>query len=92
MCNFQILETYSRKGVFKSIGVSNFNARQLQEILDNCTIKPVVNQCEVYVYYQNKRLRNYCHERGVHMTAYSPLGTGTSSRYEFKSFQMGKVN
>ena len=31
-------------GLVKSIGVSNFNKKQVQRILDICTIKPVTNQ------------------------------------------------
>ena len=58
----------------KSIGLSNFNARQVQKILDNCSIKPVVNQCEIHLYNQNEDLAKYCMERGVAMVAYTPLG------------------
>ncbi len=38
------MESCVKQGLTKSIGVSNFNSQQIQRILDNCTIKPVVNQ------------------------------------------------
>ena len=38
------MEECVRLDLTKSIGVSNFNSQQLQRILDNATIKPVVNQ------------------------------------------------
>lgn len=38
------LEHCAKLGLTKSIGVSNFNSVQLQRILDNATVKPVVNQ------------------------------------------------
>lgn len=38
------METLVENGLTKSIGVSNFNKRQIQEILDVATVKPVNNQ------------------------------------------------
>lgn len=35
-------------GLAKSIGVSNFNKKQIQRILDAATIKPVMNQVSIY--------------------------------------------
>ena len=61
-------------GRAKSIGISNFNSKQVQNILDNCSIKPAVNQCEISLYHQNLKLTKYCAERGIPMVAYSPLG------------------
>lgn len=33
-----------KKGLVRSIGISNFNAEQVERVLKNCEIKPVVNQ------------------------------------------------
>ena len=38
------MEECKKLGLAKSIGVSNFNIRQLKTILENCTIKPASNQ------------------------------------------------
>lgn len=61
-------------GLVRSIGVSNFNSQQLQRILDNCSIKPVTNQVECSPALNQKKLTQFCKERGVTLTAYSPLG------------------
>lgn len=45
---WRAMETCVRKGLTRSIGVSNFNSYQLQRILDICSIKPVTNQASVY--------------------------------------------
>lgn len=66
-------ELYKEKKV-KSIGVSNFNIRQLQEILDNCEIKPVNNQIEVNPYCQNDKLIEFCQKNNIVVSCYGPIG------------------
>ena len=41
---WKAMEDCVKSGLTRSIGVSNFNSKQVQRILDNCTIKPVTNQ------------------------------------------------
>jgi len=72
---WKALEDCVKSGLTRSIGVSNFNSKQVQRILDNCTIKPVTNQVECHPYLNQKKLIDYCHERGVIITSYSPLGS-----------------
>lgn len=62
-------------GLIKSIGVSNFNERQVQRIIDNATIKPVNLQIEMHLYLQQKSLVEYCKQNDVLITAYAPLGS-----------------
>jgi len=38
------MEKCVQSGLTKSIGISNFNIKQVKEILEIATIKPVVNQ------------------------------------------------
>jgi len=66
----------------KSIGVSNFNEAELQDIFDNCTIKPVVNQVEIHPYFNNFKLQRFCHDNQVYLTAYSALMPESTS-YKF---------
>merc|ERR1711970_248792 len=44
-------------------------------VLDNCRIKPTMNQVEIHPYFNNEKLVAFCHSRGVAITAYSPLGS-----------------
>lgn len=62
-------------GKSKAIGVSNFNRKQIQRILDNCTTPPVCLQVELHAYNQQKDLLSYCKTKDILMTAYSPLGS-----------------
>jgi len=68
------MEKLVENGFVKSIGVSNFNSEQLQRILDNCTIKPVVNQIECHPGFPQKQLIKFCRQRNIDVVAYCPLG------------------
>lgn len=69
-----ILEDYYDQGVFKSIGVSNFEKEHLDLILENGKVKPAINQIESHVGHWNDELIAYHKEHGIETTAYSPLG------------------
>ncbi|XP_071714343.1 D-galacturonate reductase-like [Rutidosis leptorrhynchoides] len=63
----------------KSIGVSNFSIRKIQEIFSFAIIRPAVNQVEMNPLWQQKLLNQFCKENNILLTAYSPLGAiGTS--------------
>ncbi len=68
-----LLEEYVDKGVFKSIGVSNFNEEQVDKVLEIARIKPVMNQIASYVGKWNHDLIKHNQDRGVAVTAWGPL-------------------
>ncbi|KAL7713314.1 Aldose reductase [Entamoeba marina] len=76
------MEKLVEDGLVKSIGVSNFPIHQLEKILRIAKIKPVVNQVEFNVYFQQPNLAPYCKENHIHITAHSPLG---SNSYGFRT-------
>ena len=69
------LEELYRRGKVKAIGVSNFNAAQLQRILDSCEIRPMVNQIEAHVYFQNRDLITFCKRNDIQVSAFAPLAS-----------------
>jgi len=71
---WQGLEDCVKAGLVKSIGVSNFNSIQIERLLGSATIKPVTNQVEIHPYLAQTKLKKFCEDRGVILTAYSPLG------------------
>ncbi|KAJ6845638.1 uncharacterized protein M6B38_286715 [Iris pallida] len=75
---WEAMEECKSLGLTKAIGVSNFNQKRLEELLTTARIPPSVNQVEMNVAWQQKQLTEYCKSKGIHVTAYSPLGGGTA--------------
>ncbi|XP_076759121.1 aldo-keto reductase 1B-like [Xylocopa sonorina] len=69
------MEECVKLGLTKSIGVSNFNSQQIDRVLSIAKIKPVMNQVECHPNLNQKKLRDFCAQRGIAITAYSPFGS-----------------
>ncbi|KAI6694275.1 hypothetical protein NL676_021985 [Syzygium grande] len=70
---WEATEECFKLGLAKSIGVSNFGTKKLSQLLMHATIPPGVNQVEMNVAWQQEKLREYCREKGIHVSAWSPL-------------------
>ncbi|CAN6248824.1 unnamed protein product, partial [Urochloa humidicola] len=71
---WRAMEECQQLGLAKAIGVSNFTTKHLDKLLANAKIPPAVNQVELNPVWQQRTLRTYCAEKGIHVAAYSPLG------------------
>ncbi|PSC70237.1 low CO2-induced aldose reductase isoform B [Micractinium conductrix] len=72
---WRAMEGLVRSGLARSIGVSNFSVKKLEGVLAGAQIPPAVNQVEAHPYFRNDQLLEWCKARGIHITAYSPLGS-----------------
>lgn len=70
------LEKLQKEGRARSIGVSNYTIKHLEELLQTCKVRPVVNQVEIHVFLQQPELRAYCKRHDIAVEAYSPLVHG----------------
>ncbi|CAA2969795.1 D-galacturonate reductase-like [Olea europaea subsp. europaea] len=73
------MEECQKLGLTKAIGVSNFSCKKLEEVLSIAKIPPAVNQVEINPAWQQKQLREFCKAKGIHITAYSPLGANNTN-------------
>jgi diketogulonate reductase-like aldo/keto reductase len=73
---WRALEAFKVEGKCSAIGVSNFEASHLQQLLDRAREPPAVNQIEVHPRWPQARLRRACAEAGVAVVAYASLGCG----------------
>ncbi|KAK1662948.1 hypothetical protein QYE76_051107 [Lolium multiflorum] len=73
------MEKLYDSGKVRAIGVSNFSCKKLEDLLAIARVPPAVNQVECHLVWQQDKLRKLCQSRGVHLSAFSPLGSpGTS--------------
>jgi diketogulonate reductase-like aldo/keto reductase len=70
------MEAASEAGLAKGIGISNFSAAELHQLLQASEIRPVVNQIQFSPFEYRRALVEACEDAGVVAQAYSPLGTG----------------
>ena len=64
----------TRAGLVKHIGISNFNVSLIRDLLNTTGHKPEVLQVELHPYLTQDKLVRYCHEEGIAVTGFSPLG------------------
>lgn len=72
---WKAMEDCHKKGLVRSIGLSNFNSVQIKRICSNATIKPVMLQVECHPYLTQSSLIEFCKDLNIAVTAYSPLGS-----------------
>ncbi len=70
------MERAREQGAARSIGVSNFSAGELEQVMAAGTAPPAVNQVEFNPRHYRRGLLDACLQRDVALEAYSPLGTG----------------
>ncbi len=70
---YKALETAYKQWKCRAIWLSNFNEEQFLEIYDNCKIKPVVNQIETHVMWQQWKMHDFLEKYNCIHESWSPL-------------------
>ncbi|OSD05358.1 Aldo/keto reductase [Trametes coccinea BRFM310] len=73
-------------GKVRSIGVSNFSIKNLEILLKHAKVIPANNQVEVHPCLPQHKLKEYCDEKGILLSAYSPLGQGNPLFFDDPDF------
>jgi 2,5-diketo-D-gluconate reductase A len=74
------MEAAHARSYARAIGVSNFDADELDQVLADATVAPVVDQVQFNPSAYRQALLDACDERAIALEAYSPLGTGRQLR------------
>ncbi|CAL1378993.1 unnamed protein product [Linum trigynum] len=69
------MEALQASGQARAIGVSNFSTKKLKDLVGYAKVPPAVNQVECHPVWQQPALHEFCKSAGVHLSAYSPLGS-----------------
>ncbi|MEJ5082191.1 MULTISPECIES: aldo/keto reductase [unclassified Ochrobactrum] len=77
MDTWRALIKIKEEGRAKSIGVSNFQTADLERILKESDVVPVINQIELHPQFQQDELRLFHSKHDIATEAWSPLGQGT---------------
>lgn len=74
MGGYRAMEEAVQQGKVRSIGISNFSAAQIEEVLGAATITPAVQQVETHLYHQQGSMIEYLNRYGTVLEAWFPLG------------------
>ena len=93
------MEKLVKRGLTKSLGVSNYNIQCLSNLLSFCKIKPVVNEIEYHLFYTQKSLKEFCDKVNIAVISRYPISRGFWVRvfvfnnpgFEFDIFENEKI-
>lgn len=73
---WKALERLYKEQRVRSIGVSNFLVHHLKDLLQDCQIKPMVNQVEFHPRLFQPTLLDFCRSEEIQLEAWSPIMKG----------------
>lgn len=78
MQGYKNLKQAYKEGKIKSIGISNFEGKYIDKLLNECEIKPQVMQVECHPYFPQEDLRKITDKENIKIMSWYPLGHGDS--------------
>ncbi|KIR03610.1 oxidoreductase of aldo/keto reductase family, subgroup 1 [Lachnospiraceae bacterium TWA4] len=79
---WRALEDAVEAGKVRSIGISNFDVEDMKNILEDCRIKPAVNQFLTHISNTNFEVIDFCQKNDILVEAYSPVAHGEMLKNE----------
>jgi len=73
---WRALEEAYKAGKLRAIGLSNFEKPDIENILESCSVNPMVNQILAHISNTPKELIQYTQDKGILVEAYSPVAHG----------------
>lgn len=82
---WKAMEEFYHEGLVKAIGLSNFNPHHIESLLEVATVKPIMNQIELYPGWMREEVVDYCHKQDIIVEAWGPISRG--KLFEFDVIQ-----
>ncbi|MCI4372801.1 MAG: aldo/keto reductase [Thermoplasmata archaeon] len=76
LASWRGLEKLKKDGFCRSIGVSNYTVRHLEELLADSGTVPTVNQVEMHPFVYDPELEGFCTRHGIRLEAWAPITRG----------------
>lgn len=86
------MEYLYNSGIVKAIGVCNFKINQLEALMENAKIKPMINQIECHPGFMQNEIIEFCKKQDILVEAWSPLGSGKLMKKEKMKAIASKYN
>lgn len=80
-----------KRGLIRTIGVSNFLPEHIQRLIKETGVAPSLNQIELHPHFDNDTLRTWNREQGIVTESWSPLGRGSSILENEQIAQIGQA-
>ncbi|KAI3507318.1 hypothetical protein L1887_22270 [Cichorium endivia] len=74
------MEKLVAQNLVRDIGISNFTLKKLNKLTTFAQTMPSVCQMEMHPGWRNDKMLEACKKNGIHVTAYSPLGSQDNGR------------
>jgi diketogulonate reductase-like aldo/keto reductase len=89
---YDVLLDYQKKGLIKSVGVSNFGIAHLEALKNSGRALPQVNQIELHPWCTNEDVVNWCRQNSIQIVGYAPLAEGRKLNHPYVLEQAKKYN
>ena len=89
---WRAMEDAMKAGKVRCLGVSNFQEGDIENLLEACTVKPMVNQVLAHISNTPLALIDYCQKQGIQVEAYSPVAHGEALKNEKIAQMAGKYH
>ncbi len=70
------MEEAYKSGKIRAIGVSNFDVADIKNLMDNCEVKPMINQIKFFIGNTQDEITSFCQDNDILVEGYSPIATG----------------
>lgn len=76
---YRALEDALAAGKTRAIGLSNFNSRQIDQLIDSSQVLPAIDQIETHLYWQQSKMHRYLVAHNIAHEAWAPLAEHVGS-------------